>query len=91
MAGKGAAPAVISALPTYKYKLGEGSEAGGPGLLWAGTEKERAVAGEDAVRGGEWGGRKGEGVVVGGDGGENSCQEGRWDTHGRDKQQSDKR
>ena len=61
MAGKGAAPAVISALPTYKYKLRDreaasASEAGEAGILWAGTEKERAVAGEDAVRGWGWGG-----------------------------------
>ena len=68
IAGKGAAPAVISALPTYKYKLREGepasaSEAGEAGFLWAGTEKERAVAGEDAVRGKGWG--QGRQVCVG--------------------------
>lgn len=73
MAGKGAAPAVISALPTYKYKLRDresasASEAGEAGILWAGTEKERAVAGEDAVRGKGWGGDDRGWVVLGGDG-----------------------
>ena len=54
---RGAAPESINALPTYKFKLKNGnvddrevnSGAGEGGVLAAGTEKERAISGEDAV------------------------------------------
>ncbi|KAF6140999.1 hypothetical protein GIB67_002455 [Kingdonia uniflora] len=56
---RGATPESITALPTYKFKLKKKSNRGeevlsgapgdGEGLLAAGTEKERAISGEDAV------------------------------------------
>jgi hypothetical protein len=51
---KGATSDAINALGTYKFKSkkarnGEGNDGGG-GVLAAGTDKARAVSGEDAVR-----------------------------------------
>jgi hypothetical protein len=51
---RGATPEAINALGTYKFKSkkargGEGNDSGG-GVLAAGTDKERAVSAEDAVR-----------------------------------------
>ncbi|XP_059640393.1 E3 ubiquitin-protein ligase At1g63170 isoform X2 [Cornus florida] len=53
---RGATPESINALPTYKFKLkknGDDQEvnsgAGDGGVLAAGTEKERAISGDDAV------------------------------------------
>jgi hypothetical protein len=51
---RGATSDAINALGTYKYKSkkahsGEGNDGGG-GVLAAGTDKARAVSGEDAVR-----------------------------------------
>jgi hypothetical protein len=51
---RGASSDAINALGTYKFKLkkprnGDGNESGG-GVLAAGTDKERAVSAEDAVR-----------------------------------------
>lgn len=51
---RGATSEAINALGTYKFKLkkprnGEGNEGGG-GVFAAGTDKERAVSAEDAVR-----------------------------------------
>ncbi|KAJ9692452.1 hypothetical protein PVL29_011489 [Vitis rotundifolia] len=55
---RGAAPESIDALPTYKFKLKKNGDvddqevnsgAGEGGVLAAGTEKERAISGEDAV------------------------------------------
>ncbi|KAL5729410.1 hypothetical protein ACHQM5_002369 [Ranunculus cassubicifolius] len=58
---RGATPESISALPTYKFKLkkntsGDGGgggvnsdETGEGGIIGLGTEKERVIAGEDAV------------------------------------------
>jgi hypothetical protein len=51
---RGATSDVINALGTYKFKSkkprnGQGNEAGG-GVFAPGTDKERAVSAEDAVR-----------------------------------------
>ncbi|KAF6175253.1 hypothetical protein GIB67_030471 [Kingdonia uniflora] len=58
---RGATPESISALPTYKFKLKknddgdgreinlEGAAGEGGGVVGAGTEKERTIAGEDAA------------------------------------------
>jgi hypothetical protein len=51
---RGASSDAINALGTYKFKLkkprnGDGNE-GGSGVLAAGTDKERVVSAEDAVR-----------------------------------------
>ena len=55
---RGATPESINALPTYKFKLKKtrsGNDrdnnlgAGDGGVVAAGTDKERAISGEDAV------------------------------------------
>lgn len=51
---RGATAEAINSLGTYKFKSkkarsGEGNDGGG-GILAAGTDKERAVSAEDAVR-----------------------------------------
>ncbi|GAB2275589.1 hypothetical protein Dimus_010349 [Dionaea muscipula] len=51
---RGATSESINALPTYKFKLkksrtGDGTAAGELGNVAVGTEKERAISGEDAV------------------------------------------
>ena len=57
---RGATTESINALPTYKFKLkksrsgddrenNSGAGEGGGGVVAAGTEKERAISGEDAV------------------------------------------
>ncbi|KAL6986866.1 hypothetical protein U1Q18_041447 [Sarracenia purpurea var. burkii] len=49
---RGATPESIRALPIYKFKFrknGDDQEISSGGILAAGTEKERAISGEDAV------------------------------------------
>lgn len=54
---RGATPESINALPTHKFKLKKsrssgddnGSSTGEGGVVAAGTDKERAISGEDAV------------------------------------------
>lgn len=52
---RGATPESINALPTYKFKLkksrtsSDRDSAGDGGVVAAGTDKERAISGEDAV------------------------------------------